>query len=320
MFRLPLRRPRDGFTLVELLVVVAIIGTLLGLLLPAVQSAREAARATACRNNIRQTGIALHHLHDHKQRLPAGWRGVTRGQNPPVANDDVPGWGWTADLLPQLEADGVHRLIDFTKPIHDPAAASRNQSAREAVIPSFLCASDTRGPTETGGVFGIGTDDGEEETEVNGVRYHQVDGGPFAELCKVAKSNYVGVFGTTEVDGSPAAGDGVFFRNSGVGFRDITDGLSKTAIVGERSSRLGGSTWGGVIAGAKAQRVRTVGIADHTPNHPAGHFDDFSSGHPTGVHFLFGDGSVRRLDDRIDESVYRALCTRCGGEIVGDPD
>lgn len=320
MFRMLPARPRAGFTLVELLVVIAIIGTLLGLLLPAVQSAREAARATACKNNVRQLGIALHHLHDHKQRLPAGWRGAARGHEPAVATDDVPGWGWATDLLPQLEADAVHRSIDFTKPIYDPANVALNQSARETVLPAFVCASDTRGPAESGGLFGIGTDDGEEETTVGGVEYHAVDGGPFAVLCRVAKSNYVGVYGTTEVDESPAAGDGVFFRNSAVGFRDIADGLSKTAIVGERAARLGGSTWAGVVPGAKAQRVRTVGIADHTPNHPWGHFDDFTSGHPTGVHFLFGDGSVRRINDSIDESVYKAFCTRSGGELAGDPE
>ena len=311
---------RSAFTLVELLVVIAIIGTLVGLLLPAVQSAREAARAASCKNNIRQVGIALHHLHDHKRRLPPGWRGVTQGQNPAVATDENPGWGWAAELLPQMEEGNVHSSIDFTRPIYDPANASVHQTVRQRLVSPFLCPSDIRGPAESGGVFDIGTDDGEEETMVNGVPYHQVDGGPLSPLCKVAKSNYVGVFGYTEVDDSPAAGQGVFFRNSKVGFHDILDGLSKTAMVGERSSRKGGSTWAGVIAGAKSQRSRNVGIADHTPNHRAGHFDDFSSLHPTGVHFLFADGSVLRIDDSSDETIYKALTTRAGGEPVGQID
>jgi prepilin-type N-terminal cleavage/methylation domain-containing protein len=308
---------RSAFTLVELLVVIAIIATLIGLMLPAVQSVRESSRATACRNHVRQVGVALHHVHDHKQRLPSGWQGVTQGHDPAVAADEVPGWGWAAQLLPQMEERAVQDSISFAQPIYDPGAPTVNSMAREKVVPGFLCASDGAGPTETGGLFNIGTDDGEEETIFNGVKYRQVDGGPFPALCRVAKSNYVGVYGTSEVDDSPASGDGAFFRNSRIRFRDFADGLSKTAIVGERASRLGGSMWAGVISGAKAQRVRNVGIADHTPNHPNGHFDDFSSGHPTGVHFLFGDGSVRRIDDTVDETVYRGLCTRAGNETVG---
>ena len=70
------------------------------------------------------------------------------------------------------------------------------------------------------------------------------------------------------------------------------------------------------MPGTKAQRVRTVGIADHTPNHRDGHFDDFSSDHPAGVHFLLADGAVRRIADTIDEETYKALCTRMGAEPV----
>jgi prepilin-type processing-associated H-X9-DG protein len=245
---------------------------------------------------------------------------VAPGQEADDATDDNPGWGWAAELLPQMEEGNVYSAIDFKKPIYDPANASVHQSVRQRLVAPLLCPSDVVGPTESGGLFDIGTDDGEEETEFNGVLYHQVDGGPLSPLCKVAKSNYVGVFGYTEVDESPAAGQGIFFRNSKVGFHQITDGLSKTLMVGERSSRKGGSTWAGVIAGAKAQRVRNVGIADHTPNHPEGHFDDFSSGHPTGVHFLYADGSVQRINDMIDETIYQALTTRAGGETIRQVD
>ncbi|MEI7862481.1 MAG: DUF1559 domain-containing protein, partial [Planctomycetota bacterium] len=76
----------------------------------------------------------------------------------------------------------------------------------------------------------------------------------------------------------------------------------------------------GSVSGAKAQRVRIVGVADHVPNHADGHFDDFSSEHPAGVHFLFGDASVRRLNDGIDLRIYQALCTRSGGEVASAPE
>jgi prepilin-type processing-associated H-X9-DG protein len=65
--------------------------------------------------------------------------------------------------------------------------------------------------------------------------------------------------------------------------------------------------------------ARVVGIADHAPNDRHQHFEDFSSLHPGGVHFLLGDGSVTRLNDTIDLGVYRAICTRAGGEAVNVP-
>ena len=306
-----------GFTLVELLVVIAIIGTLVGLLLPAVQSARESARATSCRNNFKQIGLALHHYHDHTRRFPSGWTGVDRPVG--AATDELPGWGWASELLPQVEQSSLFDRIDRRRPVFDPANSALHADVRKAFIPPFACASDTRSPTEKDGFFAIGADDGvdEEEEEHHG---EKVDGSPLAALCDVGKSNYVGVFGALEVDEAPAAGDGMFFRNSRLGMKDMLDGSSRTLVVGERNSKLGGSTWTGVVQGAKSALPRVVGVADHAPNDPHHHFDDFTSNHPTGVNFLLGDASVRRFDNSIDLIVYQSLCTRAGGESVGVPD
>ena len=135
----------------------------------------------------------------------------------------------------------------------------------------------------------------------------------------LSRSNYVGVYGTRELEAFPDEGDGVFFHNSRIGIKNIVDGLSKTFFVGERSSHLGSSTWVGVIPEGEESMARIVGSGDLPPN-PAnldsGHLDDFSSAHPSGTHFLYGDGAVNLIGDEIDPEVYRAMCTRAGKETL----
>jgi prepilin-type N-terminal cleavage/methylation domain-containing protein len=287
---------RSAFTLVELLVVIAIIGILVALLLPAVQAAREAARTSSCKNNLRQIGLALHQHHDIYKALPAGWEG-----NIPTNPESPNGWGWATRILPFLEQTAVaERHINFNLPIDNAA----NQATRLIDLPVFRCPSDA-GPA-TFRLGGVGCDD------------HFVDkNGP--TLFETTKSNYPGMFGVSELEDAPAAGEGIFFFNSKVNFAHVTDGLNHTIFVGERSSRYGGSLWTGVMPGANASLSRVLGVADHTPNHPDHHFDDFSSYHRSGVHLLFGDGSIRRVDDRIDVMVYKGLATRQGGEFTSLP-
>jgi prepilin-type N-terminal cleavage/methylation domain-containing protein len=278
---------RSAFTLVELLVVIAIIGVLVALLLPAIQAAREAARASQCKNSLKQLGLALHGYHDVMNQLPAGWIG-----NGP---EGPPGWGWPTALLAYFEQKNLAESgIRFHLPIDHP----QNLAARETVLPLLLCSSDGHAKQ-----FTIGADD---------ALGANIDGG--TPLFKIARSNYVGMFGTLEVEDEASNGDGVFFHNSRVRFAEITDGLSNTLVVGERNAAFGGSLWAGVVDGAAEAMVRIVGVADHTPNHPSLHFDDFASYHPSGVHFLVGDGSVRRFNDSIDHGVYQGLATRAGGE------
>jgi hypothetical protein len=145
-------------------------------------------------------------------------------------------------------------------------------------------------------------------------------------LTTLARCNYVAVFGTLELEdcegmgpGEQCAGDGAFFHNSRLTFAGIPDGLSNTLFVGERSSRLGFSTWVGVATGGEEAFARILGIADHPPNHPTGHFDDFGSQHTSGTQFLLGDGSVHWITQNIDLNVYYALSTRSGGEAVTLP-
>ncbi|MGI8982346.1 MAG: DUF1559 domain-containing protein [Pirellulaceae bacterium] len=286
-------RRRTGFTLVELLVVIAIIGVLVALLLPAVQYARESARAATCWNNQKQLGVALHLFHDTHRRLPPGWT----GSDP----DGPPGWGWCSEILPQLEQNDLWANIRRDLPIDDPL----NQPARETPLPILLCPSD--GVKSKFIIHG----------GLGNVEFGNMDVG--TPLFEVSRTNYVGVFGTDEIEDAPHDGNGTFYFKSQLTLADLHDGLSNTLVVGERQSRLGGSTWTGVIQGANNAKARIVGIGDHPPNHPHHHFDDFTSNHPNGVHFLLGDGSVKRLHNSIHEHVYRALMTRDGHEELQVP-
>jgi hypothetical protein len=122
------------------------------------------------------------------------------------------------------------------------------------------------------------------------------------------------VFGTEEIEDHPSDGEGLFYHNSFTRFADILDGLSNTIAIGERSSRLGDSTWVGMVHGVPEAMARVVGSCDHVPNDPAAHFEDFSSHHATGAHFALADGSVRLIGSDIDLDVYHGLATRSGGE------
>ena len=306
---------RDAFTLVELLVVIAIIGVLVALLLPAVQAAREAARRMSCQNNLHQIGLSLHNYHGLFNQLPSGW----------VASDTdhhEPGWGWASAILPQMEQSAVYEKINFSLAIEEAA----HDEVRTSVVSAFICPSDVLEPLffiaegEEGhddhDDHGDDDDHGHEHDTENG---ENVDEGPDF-LFQIAKSNYVGVYGTVDVHEDLYKGDGLFFGNSRMRFRDVLDGLSQTVMVGERNSRLGGSIWHGVIHDANAAAERIVGSADHTPNSLVGHFEDFSSHHAAGALFILSDGSVRMLSQFIDLDVYHALVTRAQFEVIQNGD
>jgi prepilin-type N-terminal cleavage/methylation domain-containing protein len=280
---------RSAFTLVELLVVIAIIGILVGLLLPAVQAAREAARRIQCTNNVRQLGLATHNYESVYGRVPSGW--VSNGLS------GEPGWGWSAALLPFMEGNNIANKIDWRIAIEDAI----HKDVRETVVATFSCPSD---PFEN--TFEIGED--------SGVHHSTVDDGD--KLFRVSKSNYIAMFGTFELEDSPYKGDGMYYGNSKTKFRDVTDGLSNTLMVGERSGQLGGSLWQGNIPDAAEANARIVGVADHAPNSPVGHFEDFRSYHTGGANFMRADCSVQWLPQTIDEEVYRAMATRSGGEAL----
>ena len=138
-------------------------------------------------------------------------------------------------------------------------------------------------------------------------------------MFEVAGSSYAGVFGPEDPKGNMAGavGPGTFFANSRTRVADFQDGLSQTLIVGERSARRIGATWTGMHQLEEEGPERVIGFTDYNPNAPEADEASFTSRHPGGVHFLLGDGSVRFLSDQIEQSVYHALGTRAGQELVG---
>ncbi len=289
---------RQAFTLVELLVVIAIIGVLVALLLPAVQAAREAARRVSCFNNLKQVGLALHNYHDSHKSFPMGWIGLDAATNRPYA-EGTPGWGWAAFVLPYVEQASLSdSVVNMTLPILDPA----NQVARETFLPVYRCPSDV----PANDLFTLGT-----------------EGSPSTPLTRLAAASYVGVHGTVELHdceglpiGTQCLSDGTFYHLSATRFADIVDGTSNTFAIGERSARVGFSTWVGAAQGGDEALARILGITDHPPNSANGHLDDFGSQHPGGTNFVLADGSVRLISDTVELRVYRGYATRAGGEVV----
>jgi prepilin-type N-terminal cleavage/methylation domain-containing protein len=291
-------RDRKGFTLLELLVVIAIIAVLVGLLLPAVQKVRQSSFRTLCQNNLKQIGVAMQNHYNTFKSFPPGYYDVAKWPQP----DGGTGWGWAAYLLNYLEQDGLYREIHFDLDVGDPA----NATARNTFLKIFYCPSDSLYSTFT-----------------------VTDGS--ANSWEVAQSSYVACNGNEDVDDmSTPVHNGAFVRNA-KGFREseISDGLSNTFFIGERSTTMSYATWAGVPLGAKNPALRAPGTFEggaglvlghcgpHMPNDPVvTDADAMSSGHGAGVQFLFGDGSVHFISNTITQSAYDALATRGGQEII----
>jgi len=339
-----LRRQRHccrGFTLIELLVVIAVIGILVALLLPAVQQAREAARRSQCRNNLKQIGLALHNYYDAHSVFPPGW--IQPGNHPhPLSHssgthpngavrtanttDDFYGWGWGAFLLPFLEQTQLY---------HQTAGSGRTleqELSGEAVrtlVPVYRCPSDV-GPR---------------------LREATLDNSSNNTIRNVSLSNYAAnnSHASTPEFGQTFFGrnaTGLFWCQSNVRMRDITDGTSQTIAIGESAyfrpksvrsdaNRRGAKTWVGVRCGGSAWGARDVLAGGHVPMNHGGsggrRAESYSSEHAGGVHFVFADGSVHFISEHIDyrttnlddnqtvaDSTYEHLLSRNDGNPVGE--
>lgn len=308
----------SGFTLIELLVAIAIIAVLVALLLPAVQAAREQARRTACMNNLKQMGLALANYTNRHGTLPPGYQS---NYSSLFQAEIGPGWGWASMILPDLEQQSLHDSIVFETPLQAPTMST----SRLVNLSVFLCPSDNMPHRWTA-------------TNSETWMYMGQVYSSSIPICDLAGSNYVGVFGI----GEPGVnGEGVFFRGSYMPLALITDGLSQTLCVGERSENLqqgrGMATWVGSAPGANlwscapnpyepdagtcVEEQGSGAILGHTgeghgPGDPYGDVNQFISRHGRGCFFLYCDGHVQYLHNEMNYQVYKALSTRNWGEII----
>lgn len=334
----PLSNRTRGFTLIELLVVIAIIAVLIALLLPAVQQAREAARRTQCKSNLKQIGIALHNYHDTTNTLPFGWAGD------PTGNNQGSRWGWGTMILPNIDQASLYNSFSMytgTSPLGG-AATGFNAIMTSFPMPSPLQTSLSvyRCPSDVGGTLVI-------SPLSNGYSFS-------GTTNQFGRSNYAGVTGSTITGQVPTtsngAGNGAFSQNSKRNFRDFTDGLSNTFLVGEKRSPgvssglyFGGDViWAGITDETSAPPI-AIHVGDCAPGDSINvkvatapttssylPYSGFGSTHVGGAHFLMGDGSVRFISENIASApsganpanaagyTYQNLAAVNDGQILGD--
>ena len=288
----PFAAGRTAFTIVELLVVMAIVGCLVGLLLPALIAARESARCMQCKNNLREIGIAIQQYHDSRKKFPEAWR---------VAPDKITGFGWAISLLPYLEESSLEKAINLQASV----SAAQNDLPRNTDLAIMRCPSDIAEPTF------------ELSPESTAPAHSSKASGsstpaPNIPLVQLPAANYLGVFGTLEADETyPApAGDGSIVSNRLVRFTDLQRGPSHTMIVGERPASMAPSTWYGVNFKGEDAACRLVGSAITAPNCQPCDECEFGSRHSGGSNFAWADGHVTLVMNDIDRTEYQLLSKR----------
>lgn len=314
------RLRRTGFTLVEMLVVIAIIGVLAALLIPAIQAARESARRTTCQNNLKQIAFAVQQYHSQYHVFPPGSLGG-RTQH-----------SWVPALLTYMEEGSVASLYDWKVSWNDPS----NQEAITTPLDLLGCPSTPE-------------DEDRLDQIAPGLKAAISDYAPVGSIDPTVAAGLTppprslgGVMPTLDLTATP--------RPKWIRVEDIRDGLSSTIVIIEDAARPvfrtadgtgpanndpdGGGTELPVVGG----RVQGAGWAD--PNSIATFHSSSADGltapgpctinctnnneafafHPGGIHCFFADNSVHFLAEEISVKVYAALVTRNGGEVISQDD
>jgi prepilin-type N-terminal cleavage/methylation domain-containing protein/prepilin-type processing-associated H-X9-DG protein len=330
---------RRGVTLVELLVVVAIIGVLTAVLLPAVQTVRETARRTSCTNNLRQIALANANHETARGRFPIGSESRQWSERPDFPHQFFR-WSLLAHLAPFYEEQSLLEGLDLTVPLYvgltPDAIATQNKPIVKLTVPIFLCPSDRMKAVSE--LFG--------------------------------PTNYAGCAGSGAGGGSPFDTDGLFGINSQTRLKDIRDGLSKTVAFSESvlgDGPIASRTATGIDAATGYGFVFVTPLTDaacsrpfyynftdlrgfswangeyrttlynhmRRPNDPA--MDCLAavmttadlakmyagygwraarSRHPGGVNVLMADGAAQFIEDGVEPAVWQAISTRAGGEVA----
>lgn len=311
-----IRRSR-GFTLIELLVVIAIIAILIALLLPAVQQAREAARRTQCRNNLKQLGLALHNYHDVHLCFPFGHEGTTKA------------FSAFSMLLPYLEQGNLYAQIDFNVPV----SHENNAVARMIEFPALRCPSDLAnalpalgGATNyfankgSGVLWGHPTGPNAGFSAQNGVMYN----GSRIRIADITDgtSNTAAICERLLADGnngvvSPVAD--VFFSPASPTTADEAVQICNAVDISNLANQFP------LFMGAPWMNGQHTYLHTNVPNARSCGFFLInrasmppSSRHTGGVQMLLCDGSVRFVTENIDLLTWRAIGTRNGGEVLGE--
>jgi prepilin-type N-terminal cleavage/methylation domain-containing protein/prepilin-type processing-associated H-X9-DG protein len=314
---------RGAFTLIELLVVIAIIAVLIALLLPAVQAAREAARRSQCVNNLMQIGLALKNYESSHQVLPPGSVNATG----PIANKPS-GYhmSWIVQILPFIEAKAAFNHIDFKYGAYDPV----NSTVRSLSINTLLCPSVPFAFTGTGttgpanGSYAAVHHDTEAPIDVDNhgvfflnsaVRYEEIDDGASYTIFvgeRIPDAKFLGWISGTS---STLRNVGTPINNSRPGRLSLPitySGPPAGAEPGEAEEEEGYAKAGGKADAKAASKKGQAGAAEAPKDLVGG----FSSYHPGGANFVFGDGSVRFLKTTIATNVLQRLANRNDGQLL----
>ncbi|MBD3673001.1 MAG: DUF1559 domain-containing protein [Planctomycetaceae bacterium] len=291
-------RSLRGFTLIELLVVIAIIAVLVALLLPAVQQAREAARRSSCKNNLKQLGLAMHNYHDVYTKFPRGAYSCC--------------WGtWQVAILPYIEQAAVYQIYE-------------NSGGNDSTGPRYGSGVNLQVTRKRFNVLSCPSD--LENAPISRITSHNY-------VVNFGNTSY----GQGTVNGVKFLG-APFGRSRCYAMRDAVDGTSNTLLMAEvlqgQGRDLRGFSWWGDASqfttyltpnSALPDRIYTSYYCNNDPilNLPCAASTSANptmfasrSRHVGGVQTLLMDGSVRFISENIDLNTWRALSTPKGGEVI----